>query len=68
MKHIADKICSCNYCLMLDCMFGDPQLNQWEKDFIESVCRYGWRADYTDKQKAVIEKTFQKMLRLNKAT
>lgn len=60
MKHIADKVCSCEYCQMLDCMFGDPQLTKWEKEFINSVSRQGWyREDYSDKEKVVIKRIFR---------
>ena len=41
-------------------MFGDPKLNSWERDFINSVIFQGWEKDYSPKQKAVIEKTFLK--------
>jgi len=58
MNHIADKICSCEYCQMIDVIFGDPLLNKWEKDFIDSVASFGWHKDYSDKQKAVIKKIF----------
>ena len=60
MKHIIDKVCSCEYCHMLDTMFGDPLLNQWEKSFVKNVSRWGWRDDYTTKQKTVIRKIFKK--------
>ncbi len=63
MKHIADKVCSCEYCQMIDVIFGDPLLNKWEKDFIESVMYYGWQKDYSDKQKAVIKKIYIKQRR-----
>ena len=58
--HITDKVCSCKFCTMLDVMFGDPKLNSWERDFINSVIFQGWEKDYSPKQKAVIEKTFLK--------
>lgn len=58
MKHIADKVCSCDYCTMIDVMFGDPLLNAWERHFIASVASYGWRDDYSLKQKAVIQRLF----------
>ncbi len=64
MEHIADKICSCEYCLKLDIMFGDPLLPQWEKDFIDSVARQGWQRDYSPKQKAVINKVFKKQYKI----
>lgn len=60
LDHIADEVCSCRYCQMIDVMFGDPKLNRWEREFIQSVIFQGWQKDYSPKQKAVIEKTFQK--------
>lgn len=58
--HLTDSICNCEYCQMIDVMYGDPLLSKWERDFIESVASFGWRKDYTPKQKAVIKKTFAK--------
>lgn len=62
-SHIIDKICCCKHCQMIDVMFGDPLLNKWEKEFLESVARQGWQRDYSPKQKAVIEKTYAKQRR-----
>lgn len=58
MIHILDKVCSCEYCQMIDVIFGDPLLNKWERDFIESVVNFGWHKDYSEKQKSVIKKIF----------
>ena len=58
--HIADKLCSCRFCTMIDVMFGDPLLNEWEKKFIESVARQGWLYDYTPKQKTKLLKIFHR--------
>jgi len=63
VKHLIDKTCSCKYCQMIDVMFGDPLLNRWEKDFVESVALFGWHADYTSKQKNVVKKLFEKQRR-----
>lgn len=43
---------------MIDIMWGDPLLSPWETKFIESVARFGWFSDYSDKQKAVIRRIF----------
>ena len=59
MAHIADKICSCEYCQMVDVIFGDPLLSAWEKKFIDSVAEQGWQRDYSPKQKAVIKKIYK---------
>ena len=64
MSHISDKVCSCKYCTMIDCMYGDPKLTKWEKDFVESVACFGWHKDYSDKQKAVIKKIFAKQQKI----
>lgn len=60
MEHLSDNVCSCEFCQMIDVMFGDPLLNAWEKDFVESVASFGWHKDYTPKQKAVIKRLFEK--------
>lgn len=60
MKHVIEKVCSCEYCQMIDVMWGDPRLNPWEAKFVASVARFGWRADYSDKQKACIKKIFKR--------
>lgn len=57
-NHITDKVCSCEYCQMIDVIFGDPLLNKWEKEFIDSVSQQGWQRDYSLKQKVVIKKIF----------
>jgi len=49
---------------MIDIVFGDPLLSHWEWGFIESVCSYGWIADYTPKQKTVINRIYNKLKRL----
>lgn len=59
-EHIIDEICSCEFCTKIDCIFGDPLLNDWEKRFIDSVARQGWQKEYSDKQKRVISKIFTK--------
>ncbi len=59
--HISDKVCSCEYCTKIDIMYGDPLLTLWEKDFLESVADQGWQRDYSDKQKAVIDKVFKRL-------
>jgi len=64
MKHVIDKACSCNYCTMIDVMWGDPKLNRWERRFVHSVARYGWISDYSNKQKACIEKIFNRQRRI----
>lgn len=43
---------------MIDCVFGDPLLNDWEKKFIKSVAYWGWRGDYSPKQKNKIKRIF----------
>ncbi len=59
IKHIIDKVCSCEYCQMIDVIFGDPKLNSWEKKFIDSVAEQGWQREYSPKQKAVIRKIYK---------
>lgn len=44
---------------MIDCIFGDPKLNSWEKEFIDSVARQGWQRDYSPKQKVVIKRIYE---------
>lgn len=34
--------------------------NDWEQDFLESMMEYGPGDSYTDKQKAVIDKLYEK--------
>ena len=58
-NHIMAAVCSCEYCQMIDVIFGDPLLNAWEKRFIGSVASQGWHRDYSDKQKACIEKIYR---------
>lgn len=61
MGHLADKVCSCLHCQMLDIMFGDPLLNNWEKKFIDSLIQWGWKFNYTPRQKTTIRHLFAKM-------
>ena len=58
--HIIDKVCSCEHCTMLDIMWGDPLLSDWESKFIKDVARKGWIWDYTPKQKSKIRLIFLK--------
>ncbi len=60
MAHLIDKVCSCMHCLMIDIMWGDPLLTPWEYNFVKSVASFGWRNEYSPKQKAVIQKIFRK--------
>lgn len=62
-KHIKDKVCKCRNCTMIDCLWGDPLLNRWEKRFIESMARYGWLDNYTYKQIAKLKQIWHKILR-----
>ena len=64
IEHKIDKVCSCKYCTMIDIMYGDPLANTWEKGFIPSVARQGWYKDYSLKQKAAIERLFNKQKRV----
>ena len=57
-NHIIAGVCSCEHCQMIDVIFGDPLLNAWEKEFIDSVARQGWLRDYSEKQKACIQKIY----------
>lgn len=59
MSHSRETACSCEHCQMLDAMYGDPLLNDWGHEFVESVARQGWDHDYTDKQKAKIEELYE---------
>ncbi len=61
MEHLVDAKCSCEYCQMVDCLYGDPLLSKWEASFVENIAEWGWRADYTDKQKKTIKRIFEKM-------
>lgn len=65
-NHQTDSVCSCNNCTMIDCLWGDPLLNPWEKSFIESLTRYGWIADYTDKQVTTLRQVWRNIRRLRK--
>ncbi len=58
MGHIIDSVCECEYCTMIDCMWGDPLLTDWEKSFVNSVARSGWYHDYTPKQKSKIKEIY----------
>jgi len=60
MEHVIDKICECEFCTMLDCMWGDPLLSKWESSFVNSVVRSGWHYEYTPKQKAKIKEVFDR--------
>lgn len=60
MEHVNDKICECEYCTMLDCMWGDPLLTEWESSFVNSVVRSGWYYEYTPKQKSKIKEIFNR--------
>ena len=64
--HKIDELCSCQNCTKIDCLIGDPLLNQWERTFIGSLSRYGWIADYTDKQVAKLKQIWRKILRIRK--
>lgn len=48
---------------MLDIMFGDPLLTNWEKRFIRDVAEKGWLFDYTEKQAAKIKEIFRRQKR-----
>jgi len=47
-------------------LIGDPLLSKWEKNFIESLSRYGWIADYTKKQVVCLNKIWEKIHRVRK--
>jgi len=64
MKHSVNTVCSCEYCQMIDVMWGDPALNLWESKFVASVARFGWLADYSEKQKACIVRIFRHQKKL----
>ena len=59
-SHLISEVCSCEFCTMLDVMTGDPELNEWEKEFIKSVSNYGWMSDYSLKQKTKIKDIYEK--------
>lgn len=63
-EHIIDEVCECEYCIMLDVMFGDPNMTKWERAFHKSMCEWGWRSEYTEKQKAKIKQTFNRLKNL----
>lgn len=65
-SHLTNSVCTCKNCTIIDCLWGDPLLSSWEKSFIESLSRYGWIANYTDKQVAKLLQVWRKMLRLRK--
>jgi len=58
MEHLTDKVCCCRYCHMIDVTWGDPLLSSWEINFIRNIASWGWRHDYTPKQKAVLKKIY----------
>lgn len=64
MTHVNDKVCNCEFCTMIDCLWGDPLLSAWESKFINNVARSGWFYEYTIRQKAKIQSIFKKMLHL----
>lgn len=64
--HKIDIPCNCVYCTMIDVMWGDPLLNDWEKKFVESVARQGGERNYSDKQKAKIKDVFKRMRKMRK--
>lgn len=64
--HITNKICRCENCQMIDCLWGDPLLNAWEADFVGNLSGYGWIANYTEKQIAKLRQIWRKILRLRK--
>jgi len=39
-------------------MCEDPELTQWESDFVKSAASQGRIYDYSEQQKAVIERMF----------
>ena len=48
---------------MIDCLWGDPLLNNWETNFIGNLSGYGWIADYTKKQISKLHQIWHKILR-----
>ena len=68
MKHLITEGCDCEFCQMIDCMYGDPLLSDWEKEFVNSVCEYGWKFNYTVKQKNIIRKIFNQQQRKYRGT
>ncbi len=62
MDHVIDKACSCEFCTMLNAMWGDPLLSDWETSFVDSVARWGWLYEYTPNQKAKIREVFKIIL------
>lgn len=65
-NHTIDLECSCENCTKIDMLIGDPLLNNWEKNFIESLSRYGWLSDYTPRQILSLNKIWQKIHTLRK--
>ncbi len=63
MEHLIKETCSCDYCKMIDIMFGDPLFNEWENEFLNSICRVGWYYNYSEKQKRTIVKLFNQQRR-----
>lgn len=61
--HTQDRICRCKNCVLIDCLIGDPLLNNWEKEFIESISRQGWYKDYSEKQVCKLEQIKRKLFR-----
>lgn len=60
MKHIIDKVCSCEICEKLDIMYGDPKLSKWERKFVISVGEQGWLRNYSKKQIRKTRQIFEK--------
>jgi len=59
--HKIDQICSCKECMMIDIAIENPKLNKWENEFLKSMLNQGWRAGYSQKQKEIIFKIYQKV-------
>jgi hypothetical protein len=48
---------------MIDQLYGDPLLSEWERRFVRSLAEFGWRADYTESQKQKLRQVYQQIRR-----
>jgi hypothetical protein len=58
VEHVVDAPCGCIDCQRLDVMWGDSRLTPWERGFVQSLCDWGWRAGYTERQRHVLAQVF----------
>lgn len=52
---------------MIDVVWGDPLLNDWERRFTDSLANFGWRSDYTNRQASKLEQIYTRLRRIRTA-